>query len=138
METLLYSGIGVGHQNPSEEELVALKGRLTEFLDFARPWGFKDVYFYGADEGKGEELTAQRPAWQAAREVGAKVWVSCGPDYWERVGDLLDIANLWWTDTAMHADKMHAIGHRVTQLLPHLQGVVDPLVAVPGRGGGHP
>ncbi len=126
METLLYSGIGVGYNNPTEERLETLKKELTEFMDFARPWGFKDIYFYGADERKGEALKAQRPAWQAARDVGAKVWVSCGTDYWELVGDLLDIANLWWTDTAVHADKMHAIGHRVLRYMNPMSGLEQP------------
>ena len=126
METLLYSGIGVGYYNPTDERLETLKKELTEFMEFARQWGFKDICFYGADERKGEELKSQRPAWQAAREVGAKVWVSCGPDYWELVGDLLDIANLWWTDTAEHADKMHAIGHRVLRYMNPMSGVEQP------------
>ena len=126
METLLYSGIGVGYYNPTQERLETLKTELTEFMDFARQWGFKDIYFYGADERQGEELEAQRPAWQAAHEVGAKVWVSCGPDYWGFVGDLLDIANLWWTDTAVHADEMHEIGHRVLRYMNPMCGLEQP------------
>ena len=126
METLLYSGISVGDMNPTPQRLTELKQRLTEFMNFARQRGFKDIYFYGADERKGEQLKAQRSAWEAAHSVGAKIWTSCGTDYWELVGDLLDIANLWWTDTAVHADKMHQIGHRVLRYMNPMCGLEQP------------
>lgn len=110
MKTLLYTGIGVGRTEP--EDIPALQARLTQFMDFARGFGFEDIYFYGQDEATGERLKAERPAWEAAHEVGAKIWVSCGPDFYPLVGDLLDMPNIHGS-VAHNVEDIHQFGYKM-------------------------
>ncbi|MCK5805521.1 MAG: hypothetical protein KAI66_22000, partial [Lentisphaeria bacterium] len=59
---------------PNRLEIIRQKTR--EHLAILRGYGFKEIYFYGIDEAKGDRLAGQRETWSAMRELGAKIFVA--------------------------------------------------------------
>jgi len=113
----------VGFRTRSDpESLRALQARVTEIMDVVESvLGHRDVYFYGIDEGKLEELDQQRPLWKAIHEAGGKVF-SAGyrPGMNEdeqgaigRVGDLMDCLISAAGVSRKEADDWHQRGHMV-------------------------
>ncbi len=79
----------------------------------AREFGYTDIYFYGTDEAKGEQLTVQRAAWKSVQETGAKTFVACYLGTFEAMGDLLNLAVLAGRPVPEEAEKFHGVGSRV-------------------------
>jgi hypothetical protein len=127
-------GMGVGGfvdpGAPKAEQtkaLQALRNELGTVLDRVRPLGITDFYIYGIDEAKGERLEAQRNAFQAVHEVGAKVFVACAPDFIDLVGDLLDLPILVYGLDPEMAARVHAAGHQIMSYANPQVGVEEPL-----------
>jgi hypothetical protein len=106
--------LGVGTGAPSSPgELESLQGGVQQWLDFAKQNGYGDVYVYGIDEASGDMLTRERVAFQAVHEVGGKVFVACYVDFWERVGDLLDLPVWSGTPDPAMARRVHGVQHKI-------------------------
>ncbi len=58
------------------KQLKRLKEKTKRWIKLLREYGYKDIYFYGIDEARGEVLSSQREAWKAVHEVGGKVFVA--------------------------------------------------------------
>jgi hypothetical protein len=56
------------------EEAKKVAGELVAVLRKHEPDA--NFYFYGHDEAKGEQISAQFPLWAAVHEAGGKIWVS--------------------------------------------------------------
>ncbi|MBN2310684.1 MAG: hypothetical protein JXR94_17055 [Candidatus Hydrogenedentes bacterium] len=97
----------------SPAELEALKENIRKTIGIAVQYGFTSVYFYGLDEATGDRLLGQRAAWQAVHEAGGKVMVSVFPGYFDKVGDLLDLANRAGDPAGEPVEKWHANGARL-------------------------
>ena len=109
-----FYSLGMGTGAPSSpEELKALKERVRSGLAQVRKHGIKELYIYGIDEASGEELKAERAAFNAVHEVGAKVFVACHAGTFELVGDLLDLAVSGLAPIPGEAEKWHSVGHRI-------------------------
>ncbi len=80
----------------------------------AEKYGIEEIYFYGIDERRGDELLAQRKIWDTVKKQGgAKIIVSSFPGQFEAVGDLLDLCVWFGTPTRSEAAKWHGAGHRI-------------------------
>jgi len=79
-------------------------------IEFCRPFGYNEVYFYGIDEARGEGLKAQRAAWATVQEAGGKSFVACYKGTFEAMGDLLDCAVLASRPDPKEAAKWHGVG----------------------------
>ena len=109
-----FYSLGIGTGAPaSPEELEALKERVRSGLAQVRGHGIDELYIYGIDEASGERLKAEREAFRAAHEAGAKVFVACSVGTFEMVGDLLDMANCSHTPFPGEAEKWHRAGHSI-------------------------
>jgi beta-glucanase (GH16 family) len=87
---------------------------IKKVLDFVKPFGISEVYFYGIDEASGERLKAQRIAWQANREAGGKIFVAGGKNRnFEAMGDIQDLHICAGSPTKEEAAKWHSVGHKV-------------------------
>ena len=87
---------------------------IKKVLDFVKPFGVSEVYFYGVDEASGERLKAQRSAWQATREAGGKVFVAGGKDRnFGAMGDIQDLHICAGSPSKEEAAKWHSVGHKV-------------------------
>jgi hypothetical protein len=63
-ETVFYRGFWPGA--PTEPEaLEKIRQEVAKTMAFFESFGVKEVYIYGVDEAKGNQLTRQRPAWEA-------------------------------------------------------------------------
>jgi hypothetical protein len=109
----LYS-LGILTGNSSDPAVLdALKTRVRSLISFAVPYGVTEVFVYGIDEAKAEDLAAERPAWNAVHEAGAKVFVagysglSLPPGVFSLMGDLLDLLICDGTPTAYEAALWH-------------------------------
>jgi hypothetical protein len=130
--------IGIQTGNPtSRTQLNALKAKVQKRLNLARPYGYTDIYFYGMDEASGAVLASQRPAWQAVRDAGGKIFVATADfqfveqgmkeyDTFGLVGDLLDCAVEGGPLNALVAQKYHKIRHLVFSYSNPQAGVEEP------------
>lgn len=124
--TLYLNCIGPGAgQTPAQ--LEETKRRVHKWIQFARQQGYDEVYFYGRDEAKGELLLAQRPAWQATREAGGKIFAaSWSPGIFKEMGDLLNLAVWMGPLDPKEAARYHAIGHQIFSYNNPQVGVEEP------------
>ncbi len=91
--------------NLSAEQLTSNTAWVREIVQWAKGKGFTDVYFYGVDEATGDKVKGQRAAMQSVHEGGGKVFVANYGDFYELVGDLLDLPILLHP-TLTHLDKL--------------------------------
>ncbi|MDP4175537.1 MAG: T9SS type A sorting domain-containing protein, partial [Bacteroidota bacterium] len=100
--------------NPqSSSALNDLKAQVSQWKDKIAQYGYKELYVYGIDEAQGDQLTSQRPAWQAVHDAGAKMFVAGYNFYIDYVGDLLDVAVIQGDLNKSLADKWHAKGNKI-------------------------
>ncbi|MBT7164336.1 MAG: hypothetical protein HN904_16265 [Victivallales bacterium] len=117
-----------GQAKADPKALAKLKEEVREVLDLVRPFGTKTVYFYGIDERRGEELTAQRAAWQAVREAGGRVFTAGWADNIELVGDIQDLHVRAGMPSREEAARWHAYGNKVFCYANPQTGVENPVV----------
>jgi hypothetical protein len=119
-------GLGIGPQ--WDKKLPELKEQVRWWLEYLKPWGYKDVYFYGLDEATGERLIQQKAAWQATQEAGGKTFVACYKKTFEAMGSLLNLAVLAHAPDPEEAKKWHSVGSQVFCYANPQVGVEDPHV----------
>lgn len=119
--------LGVSTGAPqTPQDLAALKERVKQWLDFVTARGYPGLYVYGIDEASGDRLKAERDAFAAVHEAGAKVFVACYKDYFELVGDLLDMPIWSGRPDPAEAVKAHSVGHRIFNYGHPQCGVEEP------------
>ena len=108
-------------------DLEALKTKVKRVIEIAKSHGINEVYFYGLDERRGEELTAQRPAWEAVREVGGKIYVAGykGSNF-PLMGDIQDLLICAGPPSKEEADKWHSLGHKIWNYANPQPGIENP------------
>ena len=116
--TLFYCGENPG--NPTApKELERVKSKVKETIEFVKPYGIKEVYFYGIDEAKGERLKSQTPVWEAVHKAGGKIFVAgystkgIPPGNFALVGDIQDLLVCAWYPSREEAAKWHSKGHKI-------------------------
>ena len=122
--------IGIQSRSPqAEDELNELKTHVRAAVEFTKAYGVPELYVYGLDEAVGEKMKAQRLAWQAVHEAGAKIWVAAMTGTFEAMGDLLDIynhgADRSGPDPAEPA-KWHGAGYKIWNYGNPQGGVENP------------
>jgi len=115
-----FRGLKKGFPVPPEK-LASLKIRVKKVMDIFKSYGISDVYFFGQDEAKDEQVTAQRPAWKAVREAGGKIFASgYRAGVWhnkqgnfELAGDIQDLFISAGKPFKEEAAKWHSVGHKI-------------------------
>ena len=72
------------------EEKRSSTEATRKIVEWVKARGYSDAFFMGLDEYSGEQLRSERDSFQAIHDGGGKIWVACGPDFLDIVGDLLD------------------------------------------------
>ena len=111
--TIRLADSGLIGNSTDPAELGLMQKRLKRAMEIIREYGFDEIYFYGFDEAVGDRLFSQFAAWQAARDIGAKVFVSSFSRYYEKIAGRLDMAVL--NDDPANADT--AAWHKKGTLL---------------------
>ena len=113
-------GISLGNDH-------GLKDRIKKILEFVKSYGISEVYFYGIDEATGEKLKAQRPAWEAVRQAGGKIFVAdLDGNNFESMGDIQDICIHYPALSKKEAEKWHSVGHKIWSYGKPFGGVEEP------------
>jgi len=121
----LYSrGISTGNPT-STQDLTALGDEVTAWLNAIKGYGFSNLYVYGIDEAKGDELISQRAAWQRVLDSGAKVFVA-GYHLADEVGDVLDLPIINGKPNPYEVEKFHARGKKVFAYNNPQVGIENP------------
>ncbi len=97
----------------SEKDLARLRERVKKWVAFCRRYGYRDVYFYGIDEARGDRLIAQQRAWETVQEAGGKTFVACYHKTFESMGERLNCAVFSGRPDPEEAKKWHGIGSRI-------------------------
>lgn len=99
---------------PPPEEIKKIPDGIKKVIEFAKGYGVPDVYFFGKDEARGEELKSQRPEWEAIHQAGGKVFVAGyeGSNF-PLVGDIQDLLNCAGYPSKEEAERWHSVGHRI-------------------------
>ncbi len=105
-------GYGVGKAS-EPDALEAKRQGVKDWLGRCAAYGYRDVYFYGIDEARGDELKSQQAAWAAVQEAGGKTFVACYQGTFEAMGGLLDCAVIAGRPDPAEVRKWHAVGSRV-------------------------
>ncbi len=107
-------------RNPTTPEaLQAIEDTVRKTMAFFREQGTEEVYFYGLDEVRGDELTSQRPAWKAVHKGGGKIFVSGyittpgKPGNLDLMGDLQDALVLNGYPLKQEAARWHKRKHLI-------------------------
>ncbi|MFH2068857.1 MAG: hypothetical protein ABII89_05275, partial [Candidatus Omnitrophota bacterium] len=103
---------------------------IKKTIEIAQSYGIPEVYFYGQDEARGDALTSQRPAWEATRKAGGKIFVAGYADSnFELMGDIQDLLVCHGGDRPPlpeEAAKWHSVGHKIWQYYNPQGGVENP------------
>ncbi|MEW6387254.1 MAG: hypothetical protein AB1491_07040 [Thermodesulfobacteriota bacterium] len=122
----LYS-LGVRTGNPQiEEALATLRYKVKKWLEIAGQYGYAMLYVYGIDEARGEIVKSQRPAWEAVRQTGGKVFVAIRKGFFGVVGDLLDLAIFGGPPDPQEAKNYHQVGNQIFCYSNPQVGVEEP------------
>jgi len=113
----------------TDESREALRKRVTEAIAFLKPFGIKNVFFYGRDEATGEKLMAQRKAWNIVHEAGGKVFVAGKKEEnFSKMGDVQDLLISAFELSPEEAAKWHANNHKIWSYANPQSGVENPAV----------
>ncbi len=101
--------------------------RIREIVATAHEFGYQDVYFYGQDEARGEELLAQREQWERVHQAGGKVFVAGqSSEALPLVGDLQDLLVNYGDPSAEVAAEWHRRGHKIFCYANPQSGLEEP------------
>jgi hypothetical protein len=113
---------------------------VKKYVEWARSYGFTDVYFCGIDEAHTDRLVWEVPRWQRTKEAGGHNFASGAqeagsnetygkPDsYFQTVGDALDVFNNCRPPTREQSALWHSRGQKIWSYAnPHV-GQDDPAV----------
>jgi len=81
--------VGWYYRPLTPEERQETHENVRQLNAWARQRGYEQVFWYAPDEQWGEKLSAEHDSMLAVHEAGGKVFVACGKDFFERVGDVL-------------------------------------------------
>ena len=111
-------GTWVGHDSyigngSTLAELAAIAATVKNWRNHTETYGYKNTYFYGIDEVKGDILLSQRPAWQTVHDNGGKMFVAGKGSELIKMGDILDTSVVCLTPNATQANLFHTYGHEI-------------------------
>jgi len=91
----------------SSSEIAELKDNVNKWLEIANDNNYGNVFFYGQDEAKGDELFKQRAAWIAIKDTGGKIFATASIGAFELMGCLYDHAIEGGEPNREEARKFH-------------------------------
>ena len=90
-----------------------LPGIISSWRNVISQYGFQDLYIYGQDEARGEELESQQAGWAVIHNEGAKVYVACYKGVADEIGSALDLPILSGAPKPEEVEKWHQLGKKV-------------------------
>ncbi|HOL67381.1 MAG TPA: hypothetical protein PKX93_08000, partial [bacterium] len=111
----IFSHKGLTRMEISPETREKFLKELAEYIEIARSYGMKEVYFHLADERDGKELEAWLPVFEIVHQAGAKFTNSMqiGSQGFELVGGITDVFLCENGINKKEVEKWHSKGTRV-------------------------
>jgi len=103
--------LSFGKQNEGQRSAMIRTTRAI--VDWTAERGCREVYFMAQDEATGEVLKAELEGMKTIHEGGGKVFVACNQDFYDLVGDQLDLPVMMYPATHIPLDirkQFRAIG----------------------------
>jgi hypothetical protein len=109
------------------DRLRIVRETTKAHLDQLHAYGFKEIYFYGIDEARGDRLAKQRDTWITMRDLGAKIFVAGYRDSnFPLMGDIQDLLVCAGYPSRDESGKWHSKGHRIVSYGNPQGGVEAP------------
>lgn len=105
-----------------------IRKMIPSISRLAAPYGYGQLYVYGRDEAKGDELTAQLSLWRTVHQSGGKVFVAGSADAYDRVGNDLDLLVSYGQPDQRQARLWHSTGKRIFSYQNPQSGPENPLL----------
>lgn len=108
---LYYLGRQVDSDSPGN--LKQLETDIPDLQKMMSEYSFTELYLYGKDEARGQELLEGKKAREKVHTLGAKVFSAGYQGHFEVMGQLTDILVLHGLPISQEASKFHRIGHKI-------------------------
>jgi len=108
---LYYLGRQIDLDSPGN--LKELDADIPNLQGMRSEYAFTDLFLYGKDEARGQELFDGKKAREKVHALGAKVFSAGYEGHFEVMGQLTDILVLHGRPIAEEASKFHRIGHKI-------------------------
>jgi len=132
-EPLFFGGQGynltrTGNKDMStdEETIETIRWHAREVLAITDEHGIEDVYVYGIDEAKGEQLLRQRAIWDIIHREGLRIFVAGYVGAAARMGDILDMHICGFGVFPEEAAIMHSHGNKIMSYANPQSGPENP------------
>jgi len=124
-------GVWEGHDSyigsgSTPAELAEIAATVKNMRNHTNAYGYKDTYFYGLDEVKGEELLSQRAAWQTVHANDGKIYAAGRGSELLKMGDVLDTGIAGSALNANQADLFHKRGLNILSYGNPQSGIENP------------
>jgi hypothetical protein len=124
-KTMFYRG-----WKPVQEKTPAgVKEATAKHVNALRQYGVEDVYFYGIDEARGDQLAGQRESWAAVHAGGGKIFVAGytgNEGNFALMGDLQNLLVCAGYPLRDEARKWHGKGHKIICYANPQSGIEAP------------
>ncbi len=108
---LYYLGRQIDSDSPGN--LKQLEADIPDLQKIKSEYSFTELFLYGKDEARGQELLEGKKAREKVRTLGAKVFSAGYQGHFEVMGQLTDILVLHGLPISQEANKFHRIGHKI-------------------------
>jgi len=108
---LYYLGRQIDSDSPGN--LKQLETDIPDLQKMKSEYSFTELFLYGKDEARGQELLEGKKAREKVRTLGAKVFSAGYQGHFEVMGPLTDILVLHGLPISQEAKKFHRIGHKI-------------------------
>ena len=111
-----------------------LEARVRTMRDWLAERGIHQLYIYGKDEAKGEELVRQLPTWRRLRQVGARIMAAGSAQHIDEAGRETNLLITQAMPTADEFARMRSYGNAVFKYAKPQTGPENPVLFRVQRG----
>ncbi|MFA7229954.1 MAG: hypothetical protein WC071_01665 [Victivallaceae bacterium] len=111
----------------NDSDLQKITSKVRQMVDFVKPYGTEELYFYGIDEAQEGRLMSQRKVWQAIKNGGGKIYAAGKrAKNFESMGDLQDMLICAGAPFREEAERWHRRNKKIFIYANPMAGVENP------------
>lgn len=125
--SLYYVGRVIGKIR-SRQQYSILEKDIQSLTKIKNSFGFGDLYLYGLDEKKGEELVAQKAVWRVVRNSNARIFVAGDKNHFRLMQGNTDLLVHHGAPNENTVKGVHNFGNKIFVYADPQAGVENPLL----------